>query len=49
METKEDLKHTDDVLVLDENITFSSMHLSADLLSGFNDAGFIKYVANIDI
>lgn len=39
---KEDLSHTEDVLVLDDNITFSSMHLKPDLLKAFNDEGFIR-------
>eukprot|EP01084_Bolivina_argentea_P055131 101092_1 len=38
----EDLEHTEDVLVLDQNITFSSMHLQPDLLRGFHDEGFVK-------
>eukprot|EP01083_Nonionella_stella_P116165 344999_1 len=42
MASSMDLEHTEDVLVLDQNITFSSMHLKPDLLKGFNDEGFVK-------
>lgn len=44
MDTKDEVERTEDVLVLDPNITFSSMHLKPELLKGFNDEGFIKCV-----